>query len=205
MRDEIMRLAERVEACTYNSRSKGEELEAIAAELRALALTDHAEDKLGMVPEGWRCTVAKAADAIAYAAYNAFGCKLEDLDPGIVDSTAPFEVALIAERDLRAMLAADPAPDHSAGAGGSFDIYEAYKGRPDDLRKKLSLHDLRRMNGWVPANAVDPMAERSRKLIVGFMLDCNSIGMVGAAENLGKGIKEAALTQPADADAEGGK
>jgi hypothetical protein len=29
-------------------------------------------------------------------------------------------------------------------------IYEVYKTWPEDIRKKLSLHDLRRMNGWTP-------------------------------------------------------
>jgi len=29
------------------------------------------------------------------------------------------------------------------------DIYEAYKAWPEDIRQKLSLHDLRRINGWV--------------------------------------------------------
>lgn len=40
---------------------------------------------------------------------------------------------------------------------------------------------------------VDEAAEReAQKLIYGFMLDCNAIGLHGAAENLHRGIKEAA-------------
>lgn len=35
-----------------------------------------------------------------------------------------------------------------------MDIYEAYKTWPQDIRAKLSLHDLRRMNGWVPRPGV---------------------------------------------------
>lgn len=62
------------------------------------------------VPEKWRVTVRKAADAIAYTVFNAFGRKLDDLDPRIVDSTAPFETALIAERELRALLSTTQEP-----------------------------------------------------------------------------------------------
>jgi len=29
-----------------------------------------------------------------------------------------------------------------------MDIFDAYKTWPEDIRKKLSLHDLRRMGGW---------------------------------------------------------
>ena len=38
------------------------------------------------------------------------------------------------------------------------DIYEAYKTWPADIRAKLSLHDLRRMNGWTPAAKPDAVA-----------------------------------------------
>ncbi len=34
------------------------------------------------------------------------------------------------------------------------DIYEAYKTWPDDIRAKLSVHDLRRMSGWAPRTHV---------------------------------------------------
>lgn len=30
------------------------------------------------------------------------------------------------------------------------EIYEAYMKWPEDIRKKISIHDLRRMNGWMP-------------------------------------------------------
>lgn len=33
---------------------------------------------------------------------------------------------------------------------GEVDVFEAYKTWPDDLKAKLSVHDLRRMNGWAP-------------------------------------------------------
>jgi len=48
---------------------------------------------------------ATAADSIAYAIFNLANAKLEDLKPGLVESTDPAETALIAERDLRAALA----------------------------------------------------------------------------------------------------
>ena len=34
------------------------------------------------------------------------------------------------------------------------DVYEAYKTWPDDIRAKLSVHDLRRMSGWAPRTHV---------------------------------------------------
>lgn len=57
---------------------------------------------------------------------------------------------------------------------GNGDIYEAYKTWPDDIRKKLSLHDLRRMSGWklipphtVPANVIEAAEALSRDLLDG--------------------------------------
>jgi len=55
--------------------------------------------------------------------------------------------------------------------------------------------------GWTPPTeqpasaAVDPALEDSRRLIVGFMLDCNAIGLTGAAENLHKGIRLATASE----------
>jgi len=51
---------------------------------------------------------------------------------------------------IREAIAALSAPKQ---VGGS-DIYEAYKSWPADIRKKLSLQDLRRMSGWAPRTAV---------------------------------------------------
>ena len=48
--------------------------------------------------------IEQAIHALAYAAYNYDGKKLEDLPAGIVESTGVSETALIAERDLRALL-----------------------------------------------------------------------------------------------------
>lgn len=36
------------------------------------------------------------------------------------------------------------------------DLYRAYMTWPQDIRKKLSLHDLRRMSGWAPKS---PLSE----------------------------------------------
>ena len=51
------------------------------------------------------------------------------------------------------------------------------------------------------AGVTDAVSQKSRQLIVGFMLDCNAIGMTGAAENLGKAIKEYAAHAPQPKDA----
>ena len=59
-----------------------------------------------VVPDGWRDAVKGAADALAYAAFNIDGSKLENLPLGITESTGASETALIAERDLRALIAA---------------------------------------------------------------------------------------------------
>lgn len=43
------------------------------------------------------------------------------------------------------------------------DIYDAYKSWPEDIRKKLSLHDLRRMSGWRMQAEFNPLNhEQSR-------------------------------------------
>lgn len=48
----------------------------------------------------------EAADALAYAAYNFDGSKLDDLPANIVESTGVSETALIAERNVRAAIRA---------------------------------------------------------------------------------------------------
>lgn len=40
------------------------------------------------------------------------------------------------------------APAAEPAQAAQVDVYEAYKTWPDDIREKLSLHDLRRMGGW---------------------------------------------------------
>ena len=47
---------------------------------------------------------------------------------------------------------ADTRPATPAGGGNedALSIYDAYKAWPADIRAKLSLHDLRRMDGWAP-------------------------------------------------------
>lgn len=59
--------------------------------------------------DGWIGVARRAADALAYAAFNLDGSKLENLPIGIVESTGAAETALIAERELRAMLSASVA------------------------------------------------------------------------------------------------
>jgi len=52
-----------------------------------------------------------------------------------------------------------------AAGGNVMDIYDAYKTWPEDIRKKLSFHDLRRMGGWTPKPtgewAIDNIAGRT--------------------------------------------
>ena len=43
----------------------------------------------------------------------------------------------------------------AAGVGPTNDVWEAFKSWPDDIRRKLSCHDLRRMNGWAPKTSPD--------------------------------------------------
>ena len=101
MRDDIMRLAERVESIFSDvplSRME-QETKAIADDLRALARTDHVEDKLGVVPE-----------ALKYPDENKF--RMID----VFRQEHNFARGWNACRD--AMLAASPAPDHPACVGG---------------------------------------------------------------------------------------
>jgi hypothetical protein len=113
MRDEIMRLAERaaemldmfeqalvqyapisdIERWPYHP-----EITDTAELLRALARTDHAEDKLGMVAEGWQLVPKKSTREMRNAGQAGYD--------GNFDLVWTY------------MLAASPAPDHSAGVGG---------------------------------------------------------------------------------------
>lgn len=61
----------------------------------------------------------QCADALAYAAYNYDGSNLEDLKPGIVESTGVSDTALIAERNAREairVLKSVAAPTEAQGA-----------------------------------------------------------------------------------------
>ena len=99
MRDEIMRLADLVSELHVSSDYAHGLKAKIERELRTLARTDHVEDRLGMVPE-----------ALKYPNENKF--RLID----VFRQEHNFARGWNACRD--AMLAAAPAPDHSAGVGG---------------------------------------------------------------------------------------
>src|SRR5438067_3966513 len=61
----------------------------------------------------------ECADALAYAAFNYDGSKLEGLKPNLVESTGVSDTALIAERRARNLLEAHRTP--AANAGGLSD------------------------------------------------------------------------------------
>ena len=117
MRDEIMRLADaagarakwgRGSATTPVQDSEGTSrlLELIATDLRALARTDHPEDKLGMVAEGWRVDVTTSQGMEpAYTIVSPWGSRYSPGAGGVA-------------YDFLKAIATHPAPDHSAGVGG---------------------------------------------------------------------------------------
>lgn len=72
-------------------------------DLRAL-LAQQSAPELVKVPAGFHGVIESAAVNIAYAVFNLTGKKLEDLKPGLIETTDPADSALIAERELRALL-----------------------------------------------------------------------------------------------------
>lgn len=56
---------------------------------------------LAVEVEEQRTIMSRAANDIAYAIFNLSDKKLDDLKPGIIESTCPTDTALIAERELR--------------------------------------------------------------------------------------------------------
>lgn len=46
------------------------------------------------------------------------------------------------------------------------DVFAAYKTWPDDIRRKLSLHDLRRMGGWVASQVIrEPTQDECSRIL----------------------------------------
>lgn len=72
---------------------------------------------------------------------------------------------------------------HAAAAWGVHDEIET------------ALESLANESATVIATAELEMFKQCRRLLYGFMLDTNSIGLTGAAENLARGIKEQAIAQ----------
>jgi len=89
--DYITRLAERVEqlATDWGCVDEADKRDAIAAELRALARTDHVEDRLGMVAEGWRCFHCSEAFTDAESAALHFGTH-ERQEPACIIDIAKY-------------------------------------------------------------------------------------------------------------------
>lgn len=56
---------------------------------------------LAVQAEDQRAVMSRAANDIAYAIFNLSDKTLNDLKPGIIESTCPTDTALIAERELR--------------------------------------------------------------------------------------------------------
>lgn len=56
---------------------------------------------LAVQAEEQRAVMSRAANDIAYAIFNLSDKTLNDLKPGIIESTCPTDTALIAERELR--------------------------------------------------------------------------------------------------------
>lgn len=180
MRDEIMRLAERaadmldgfeqalrryapiedVEEWPYHP-----EITDTAAELRALARTDHVEDKLGMVAAPYAMTRNDAGEYV-----DRLGWKHSD----------QFAEGWNACRE--ATLAASPAPDHSAGAGGMV--------IDDAMVERLAKHLCREewKNRCPTIEQLTAQMKHARRY-----------------HDEARAMLTAALAQPADADAEGGK
>lgn len=70
-----------------------------------------------------------------------------------------FQMEEYARRTWAAAFAAKP------------EIYEAYKSWPKDIRKKLSLHDLRRMTGWVASQAIrEPTQDECNRILREYQL-----------------------------------
>jgi hypothetical protein len=95
-----------------------------------------------------RWTIRQAADALAYVAYNYDGSKLEDLKPGIVESTGAAETALIAERNLRDLLASLAAPVQAEQAQAEPVSYMIRD-------KRESAHFLKDGAKWKPCSVED--------------------------------------------------
>jgi hypothetical protein len=57
----------------------------------------------------------RSAHNIAYAVFNLADKKLDDLKPGLIETSDPADSALIVERELRALLAQQPAPSPVSG------------------------------------------------------------------------------------------
>ena len=106
-------------------------------------------------------TIANHLDAVdatraslvkALMAYRCIRTVDEDGEPlPLVDALSPGEGGTIQpgteEIEYLAEYLADELQGPPAQAA-QVDVYEAYKSWPSDIRKKISMHDLRRMGGW---------------------------------------------------------
>lgn len=106
------------------------------------------------VPEGWQLVPRKLDDGMSTAYWRAVVAPENGLLADRTKAQARWDAMLdVAPQPQAAVvkdcLTADEQPQ-GEGKGEADDIVAAYMTWPDDLRAKLSLHDLRRMSGWAP-------------------------------------------------------
>lgn len=95
--------------------------------------------------------------------YEAAGYDTAGIPDYLLDMRCPMPKENRAELLWYAMRgpAAPPPPAAQQDEG---DIYSAYETWPVDIRKKLSMHDLRRMSGWRPSASLDSRGYMTRKM-----------------------------------------
>lgn len=135
---------------------------------------DHPEDKLGMVPEGWG--IEQHSVGYMVNPPDGPGCWASGRD----DFNVPLADQTLAKL-CAAMLAASPAPDHSAGVGGMVvddaAVERAAKAVADDWQSRR----LKKIPWEQLVHAQRELARAQARIVI------------------------AALAQPADADADGAK
>lgn len=172
MRDEIARLADKWESEAAGWQSLPKHMKAsigdaqarlaCAAELRALERTDHVEDRLGMVREGWQLVPIRATPEML----SQF-------------KRPQFAGLTLGDRYAR-LLAAAPAPDHSAGVGraasrkrrvfvdmdGVIVDFDAYK-----IANNMTGDEVKRAPGAYLAMPAIPGAVEAVRSVIGMGFD----------------------------------
>ncbi len=205
MRDEIMRLAERaadmldgfeqalrryapiedVEEWPYHP-----EITDTAAELRALARADHVEDKLGMVPEGCVLLPREADDKMLNSFLSGYGARGGGFNA--------MHLRDRAREGYRQLIAAAPAPGHSAGVGGMVAKVSAPDGW--EFTEGGGVTEVFDIAQWPDIGGIWRDDETGLPVLhaEGDLKDWPS-GKINAV------LVQVNRAQPADADAEGGK
>ena len=156
MRDEIMRLITQwrhnAQGCGKRDAHAAGTWRSCARELEAaLARTDHTEDKLGMVAEGMSGLV-EALDAVMAESLLGEGSDIWKGNRGKQRNRLPENVGAILAK-MRTLIAATPAPDHSAGVGGMVaSIDSAPKNKPILISDGVSIPDVVQWHAEKPAH-----------------------------------------------------